>query len=78
MRLEHTSTGKAKETVFDPELVGKRLTSVTTSGGRSINYSYNRPSKTNLLVTYVCVEMKEVVHPNLSSELNSTKCYKFC
>ena len=23
------------------------------------------------------VEMKEVMHPNFSSELNSTKCYKF-
>jgi len=37
--LNGTPTGKAKETVFDPELVGERLTSVTNGGGRSVNCS---------------------------------------
>lgn len=37
--LDGTPTGKAKKTVLDPELIEKRLTSVTTGSGRSINCS---------------------------------------
>jgi len=37
--LNDTPTGKAKKTVLDPELIEKKLTSVTTGGGRSINCS---------------------------------------
>jgi hypothetical protein len=37
--LKGSPIGKAKEAIFDPELVGERLTSVTTGGGKSINCS---------------------------------------